>query len=153
MPGRIDVATGHFAAGFTCAQAVFAAYASSVGVKEDDALRIATGFGAGLGRQQEVCGAVTGACMVIGGKCGMVDPANSPAKERTYAIVNDFVERFRNLHGSIICLDLLGCDMGTEDGHKEIAEKNLRNTVCLPCVRDACRILEDILFAEAKQHP
>jgi C_GCAxxG_C_C family probable redox protein len=145
MSKRIDIAEDLFSQGFNCAQSVFAAYASSVGIKTEDALRIATGFGAGLGRQQEVCGAVTGACMAIGAKHGMVDPGTLETKEQTYALVNEFVRKFRELHGAILCFDLLGCDMRTEEGRNTIASKKLHSTVCVPCVRNACAILEEIL--------
>jgi C_GCAxxG_C_C family probable redox protein len=147
MPTRTDAATECFAKGYNCAQAVFSAYATSVGIKDKDALRIAAAFGAGMGRQQEVCGAVTGACMAIGAQYGMVDSANPQAKEHTYALVADFMQRFREMHSSIICLDLLGCDMGTEEGRKEIAARKLHTEVCLPCVQDACKILEEMLPA------
>jgi C_GCAxxG_C_C family probable redox protein len=152
MPSRIDAATECFKKGFNCAQAVFSAYAPDVGVKEEDALRIGTAFGGGMGRQQEVCGAVTGAYMVIGAKCGMIDSTNVQAKETAYALVNDFTRRFRELHGSIICLDLLGTDMNTEEGRQQIAEKKLFTLICLPCVEDACKILETAVFVEADAH-
>jgi len=148
MSSRIDAASECFTKGFNCAQAVFFAYASHAGVSEADALRIAAGFGGGMGRQQEVCGAVTGALMVIGGMSGsaVVDPA---AKEKTYAQVNVFSSEFRRLHGSLLCRDILGCDISTVEGRQEVEERRLSTLVCLPCVQDACRILEEkILNAE-----
>lgn len=152
MPSNEHVAAERFTRGFNCAQAVFSAYATAVGLMEEDALRIGAGFGGGMGGQQEVCGAVTGAYMVIGVRCGMVDLANIEAKEKTNAMVNEFATKFRALHGSTICLDLLGCDMNIEEGKKEIAEKNLSTAICLPCVQDACRILDALAFAENDQH-
>jgi C_GCAxxG_C_C family probable redox protein len=152
MPKRTEVAAERFTKGYNCAQAVFSAYAPSVGIKDEDALRIATAFGAGMGRQQEVCGAVTGACMAIGAQHGMIDSANPQAKEHTYELVADFMQKFREMHSSIICLDLLGCDMGTEEGRKEIAARKLHDEVCLPCVRDACKLLEEILPATSGQN-
>ncbi len=151
MPLKQDIAADRFSHGCNCAQAVFLAYAPEVGINEGDALRIATAFGAGMGRQQEVCGAVTGAYMVIGARYGMTEPGNTQAKEKTYALVSEFAEKFREVHGSTICLDLLGCDMSTEEGRAAIAEKKLHDSVCLPCVRDACRILDTITVPQAPQ--
>lgn len=148
IPTREEVAAERFTNGFNCAQAVFSAYATAVGVPEEDALRIGCGFGGGMARQQEVCGAVTGAYMVIGAQCRMTDAANTDAKERTYALVNTFAGRFREAHGTTICLDLLGCDLNTEEGQREVTKKNLAATVCLPCVHTACRILDSILSGE-----
>ena len=143
MKSRADNATDRFKEGFNCAQAVFAAYSPLLGIRDDDALRISTGFGAGMGRQQEVCGAVTGAFMVIGSRHGMTDVKDTTAKEATYARVKDFTRRFCQLHGSISCRELLGCDLNTEEGKKNYHEKKLSATVCLPCVLDACKILEE----------
>jgi len=153
MNSRADFATVRFKEGFNCAQAVFSAYAPLLGIEEDDALRISTGFGAGMGRQQEVCGAVTGACMVIGSRHGMSDAKDTAAKEITYAMVKDFTRRFCQLHNSISCRALLGCDINTEEGRKDYNERKLSVTVCLPCVQNACRIVEEIAFQEDDSRP
>ena len=55
-----------FTNGYSCSQAVVSAYAEQFGLDHDTALRIAGGFGGGMGRRGEVCGALTGAFMVIG---------------------------------------------------------------------------------------
>jgi C_GCAxxG_C_C family probable redox protein len=144
MESRIEDAMDRFKRGFNCAQAVFSAYAPSAGVGEEVALKISTGFGAGMGRQQEVCGAVTGAFMVLGSKRGMTDTADTAGKETTYAQVREFTQRFCRLHGSISCRELLGCDINTEEGKRIYSERRLSALVCLPCVQDACKIIEEI---------
>jgi C_GCAxxG_C_C family probable redox protein len=153
MQERIEEAARKFLSGYTCSQAVFGTYGPLAGIPADEALRIATAFGAGIARQQEVCGAVTGACMAISAKHGTTDPSQSEAKTRTYALVEEFMRKFREEHGSYICLDLLGVDLQTEAGHKEMGERNLRDSVCLPCVKHACSLLEDILAPEAPPKP
>jgi C_GCAxxG_C_C family probable redox protein len=60
MSSRTEVATTRFLSGYNCAQAVLDAFRDEAGLDEDLALKIATGLGAGMGRKQEVCGAVTG---------------------------------------------------------------------------------------------
>ncbi len=150
MSKRSETAEERFSRGFNCAQAVFSAYASAVGVKEPDALRISTAFGAGMGRLQETCGAMTGAVMVIGCKHAMIDPADTTAKEAAYAHVQNFARRFRELHETTSCRELLGCDLTTAEGRQEFNENNLQETVCKPCVRDACRILEETVLSETR---
>jgi hypothetical protein len=86
--------------------------------------------------------------MVIGEVNGMLDPADASSKQKAYAQVQEFAAKFRALHGTILCRDLLGCDMTTPEGRKEIADRNLTKTVCLPCVRDACAILEETVFGD-----
>ncbi len=123
--GRLeDQAAEKFSKGFLCSQAVFSTLAPLYGIDEKVALKIATGFGGGMARMQEVCGAVTGAFMVIGAVHGNVDASEKPSVGRTYREVRKFAERFREQHGTIICRELLGgVDLNTEEGHKEFLEK------------------------------
>ncbi len=142
---RAEQAVETFSKGFNCSQAVFSTYAPLYGIDEKLALKIATGFGGGMARLQEVCGAVTGAFMVIGAKQGMTDPADRPSVGRTYHGVRRFAERFRELYGTIICRELLGgIDLNTDEGQRVLKEKNLTETVCAQCVRDAANILEKL---------
>jgi C_GCAxxG_C_C family probable redox protein len=149
MRSRIETAAQRFVDGYNCAQAVFTAYAPSFGVSETDALRIATGFGGGMGHLQEVCGAVTGAFMVIGGCCGMRQPADKAAKDMTYSLVHELGKRFASLHGQLLCRSLLGCDLNTTEGKAQFKEQKLRDTKCVVYVRDACRLLEEMLPEQA----
>ncbi len=145
MSTREECAEKCFAKGFNCAQAVFSAFAVPLGIPEQNALRIAAGFGGGMGRLQEVCGAVTGAFMIIGSRYGMVQPEDTTARDRTYELVQQFDRQFRALHGSINCRELLGCDLGTTEGRKEMKEKNLSAILCTRYVRDAAAIVEKMI--------
>jgi C_GCAxxG_C_C family probable redox protein len=149
MKSKIETAVQRFTDGYSCAQAVFTSYAPSYGVRQADALRIATGFGGGMGHLQEVCGAVTGAFMVIGSCCGMRQPADKAGKDRTYDLVHELGKRFATMHGSILCRGLLDCDLNTEEGKAQFKEQKLRETKCSVYVRDACRLLEEMLPAQA----
>ena len=145
MPDKVEQAVKTFSKGFNCSQSIFSTYAPLYGIDEKQALKIATGFGGGMARLQEVCGAVTGAFMVFGAKHGMTDPADKPSVGRTYQRARRFAERFRELHGTIICKEILGgIDLNSEEGHKEFVDGNLAATVCMRCVRDAAMILEEL---------
>jgi C_GCAxxG_C_C family probable redox protein len=148
MKSRIETAVQHFADGYNCAQSVFTTYAPLYGVGETDAVRIATGFGGGMGHLQEVCGAVTGAFMVIGCCCGMRQHIDKEAKDRTDGLVHELGKRFASLHGSLLCRGLLGCDLSTEEGKAQFKDQKLRDTKCVGYVRDACRLLEEMLPAQ-----
>ena len=63
---KSEKAINYFQNSFNCAQAVFTPFGLDMGVPEDHCLKIACAFGAGMGRQQCTCGAVTGAMMVLG---------------------------------------------------------------------------------------
>jgi len=70
MKTRSDRATEMFLSGYNCAQSVLWSFSDEVRLDPDTALRIACGFGAGMARRQEVCGAVTGGIMVLGLRLG-----------------------------------------------------------------------------------
>ncbi len=149
MSKQADAALECFSKGCNCAQAVFSTYAPQLGISKEDAIRISTGFGAGISRLQEVCGAVTGGVLAISAAKGMNNPSEKDAKEATYAAVQDFVERFRARHSTILCRDLLHCDLSTPEGRRTFEEKNLHATRCAIFVRDASAIVEtDVLDAE-----
>ena len=150
MTSRIESAVECFSRGYNCAQAVFSTYAPVLGIPEEEALRVSTGFGAGMGRLQEVCGAVTGAFMLIGCKHSMVEPTDSATKEEAYALERQFAQCFRGLNGSILCKDLLHCDLTTQEGKKFFTENNLATTVCKRCVRDAATLAEEMLFGPVR---
>lgn len=138
-------AVEQFGCGLNCAQAVVGEYAEDLGTEVETAWRIACGFGGGMGRSGGVCGAVTGAIMVLGlASCGP-DPRDSSAKTRTYDLVRSFIEAFETRHHSIVCRELLGCDIGMAEGHAEAQRSGLFQNRCPRYVEDAVEILEDIL--------
>ena len=131
--------------GFNCAQSILSTYAHDFGMDKEMALRLTTPFGSGMARMGDLCGAVAGAIMVIGLKHGRTRIEDQEPREEAYALVHEFVKRFKECKGSILCRDLLGCDPGTEEGQKQIIATGLHKTVCPAAIRDAAEILEEIL--------
>ncbi len=142
---RGEVAITLFKEGFNCSQSVLSAYSELFGLDRKITLKIAQAFGAGMARMGNICGAVTGAFMAIGLKCGRVRAVDEEAKEKTYAVAQEFVERFKSHHGSIICRELLGVDLSAPEGITEAEEKNLFETLCPKFVQCSIDILEQIL--------
>ncbi len=132
-------------AGGNCAQAVLSVFCEELDLEKGRALRIASGFGAGMGRRQEVCGAVTGAVMAIGMKYGSADPGDREAKETVYRLTRELMSRFQDEFGSCLCRDLLGCDLQSEEGQRQYSAKGLGIKVCRPCVRRAVLLAGEIL--------
>ncbi len=130
-----------FEAGFSCSQSVLTAFSKEAGLTEEISNRIACAFGGGIARRSLTCGAVSGAFMVIGLKYGMAKVENKDAKELTYTKVNEFCKLFIEKHGSLNCTELLGCDLGTEEGRKYFKEKMLLTQKCNNYVKDTCDIL------------
>ena len=142
---KVQVAVTTFGEGFSCSQAVLSALAPGLGLDRETALRVAGAFGGGMGRMGLTCGAVTGALMVIGLKYGNVEAGDKQAKEKTYAVVREFVERFRSRNGAIACRELLGHDISTPEGMQLIREKGLFASRCPKLVGDAIEIAEGLV--------
>ncbi len=142
---RVTNALSMFDSGSNCAQAVLTSFIDTVGIDGDMALKIACGFGAGMGKMGKTCGAVTGAFMVIGLKCGHTKGDDTESKENTYALVREFSDLFSKDHGSVECCRLLSCDINTPGGLKQAYEQKLFHTLCPKYVESAVTILEKIL--------
>ena len=135
-----------FVSGYNCAQAVIWSFCDDIGLEADTALRIACGFGGGVAKRQEVCGAVTGGIMVLGMILGEGDQQDRSVTEETYARGEEFISRFEAARGSSNCRQLLdGCDITTEQGRETFAELDLRNQACKACVQTAVEIIEEMI--------
>ncbi|UCH51822.1 MAG: C_GCAxxG_C_C family protein [Chloroflexota bacterium] len=141
----VEKAVSCFKEGFMCSQAVLTAYAQQFGLDRDAALKVSAAFGGGMGRMGETCGAVTGAFMVIGLKYGRTAVKDTQAHEKTNKLVKKFVDQFKSINGSIMCRELLSCDLSTPEGLKIFADNKLRDSLCTKFVRDAAEIVEQLL--------
>ena len=127
-----------------CAQSVLTAYADMFNLDREKALQVASGFGGGIGRLQETCGAVTGAVMVLGLMSGFKEEDGRNGINMIYEKTRKLTDGFADLKGSIKCRDLLGCDLLTEEGQKCFREKNLRKE-CEGYIRLVCELLDEHL--------
>jgi C_GCAxxG_C_C family probable redox protein len=143
--GMVERAVSLFQKGFNCSQSVCTAFARDLGYSEEQALKVSSAFGGGMGHNDEMCGAVSGALMVIGMKYGRVKVDDAEAKLKCYTLAADFMTRFKKMHGSVQCTDLLGCNLSTEQGMQQARDRDLFNTLCVDFVRDAAGILEGLL--------
>ena len=142
---RIEQAVETFEKDFSCAQAVFSAFAGEADLSHETALRVAAGLGGGLARTGETCGAITGAVLALGLRhCGR--PATEPtAKLQAYPPVREFLARFKERHGSVLCRELLGCDISTPEGLQRAQEQGIVKARCPGFVRDAAEIVESLM--------
>lgn len=133
-----------FANNFNCSQAVLTAFAPDFGLDEELALRLGTSFGGGA-RNAEICGAVSGALLVLGLKYGHYIAEDNEQKLHSYTIAVDYTNRFKEANGSIVCRDLLGYDLTIPEESACIKEKCLFAEVCPKMIKSAVEILEDVL--------
>jgi C_GCAxxG_C_C family probable redox protein len=142
---HVQLALSRFKEGFSCSQAVLSAFSDTFELDINKALRISQPFGGGIAHRGEMCGAVSGALLVIGLKYGRTKAEDIQAREKTYQVVREFIKRFENLNESIICKDLLGQDLNTEEGLKLAEEEKLFETLCPKFVQNATEILENLI--------
>lgn len=94
--------------GYNCCQAVILAYNDVFGLEDELAASLSSGFGGGMGRMREVCGAVSGMVMLA----GLIRPASDPSvknwRTANYALVQEMAGEFKEINGSIVCKELLG---------------------------------------------
>ena len=146
MPTHQDSALDKFASGYNCAQAVLFAFAPELGVDPDTALRLACGFGGGIARRQEVCGAVSGGVLAIGLKHGRGEGQDKALTADTYARVRELLSSFETVHGTHVCRELLGgCDLATPEGQQQFHGSDLPTRICQPCVKTVVAALERLL--------
>jgi len=145
MGSKVEQAVSYFQEGFNCSQSILASYCTEFGLNQSIALKLATGFGGGMGRLGKTCGAVSGALMVIGLKYGRDKIEDNTSKEKTYTIVQKFINKFIKLNKSISCNELLDCDINTLEGLNSAKEKNLFSTLCPDFVRTSAEIIEKLL--------
>ncbi|MEI6292080.1 MAG: C-GCAxxG-C-C family protein [Methanomicrobiales archaeon] len=142
---KSDDALVSFQSGFTCSSAVFSAFSKELGLDPDTAKKIACGFGAGISKTGNICGAVSGAIMVIGLKYGKVTKVDDTATQKTRALVREFMQEFKKRHGSVNCAELLGFNLSNPYEYEQARNSKLFFTKCPELVGDAVVILEKIL--------
>jgi len=142
---KSDDAVASFMGGFTCSSAVFSAFSEEMGLDPATAKKCACGFGAGVSKTGNICGAVSGAVLVIGLKFGKTRPGDDAATEKTRALVRDFIQEFTVRHGSVNCTELLGFNLSNPGEYEKARESRLFVTKCPELVRDAAAILGKIL--------
>ncbi len=141
---HVEKAEAYFSNNFNCSQAVFTTFATELGMEEEVALKVATQFGGGA-RKGEMCGAVSGALMVLGLKYGHCHAESQEEKSKAYAISEDFMNRFIAKNGTVVCRELLGYDLTKPEDMAKIAELGLFKTTCPEMIRCATQIVEDMM--------
>ena len=124
-----------------CSQAIFASYGEQLGLGEvdfDTCMKISSAFSGGIARTGNVCGAITGALMVLGLKSGI-------DVEMTNEVAGKLFDEFKSLNGSIICRELINHDLITDQDLKQAFENGSFDS-CPKFVEDVALILEELLL-------
>ena len=133
-----------FADHLHCSQSILAAFSEECGISEETAFRLGSCFGSGM-RRGNVCGACTGALMVLGLKYGETHAGDQEGRLRTNRLNDLMMDRFSEANGSCICNELLCCDVRTPEGVQYARDNHLFTEFCPKMVASAVDILEDII--------
>ncbi len=146
-PSKAQQAADLHKHGFNCCQSIVVIYGPQFGLTVEQCAKVAAGFGGGIGRMGKICGALSGAIIVLGMKFGATDPKDKATKMKAYQKVALAVERFKLRCGSLECCDLLGFDLSKPDGALRAQQPGAFDK-CADFVHDAAEILEELLSQE-----
>ena len=149
MKTKAETAEELFREGYNCAQSVAGAFCEEIGIDFNTAVRMVSGFGGGIGRMREVCGAVSGMTFVIGILMGYDDPKDVDGKKDLYAVIQTLCKGFKDITGSVICRELLSKKDAADDSPQpaERTAEYYRQRGCAGYVACAAGILEEYLRA------
>ncbi len=136
----------YFREGYSCAQSVVLAFREQLGLDQTTAARLASSFGAGMGRLREVCGAVSGMLLVAGMLYGYDSPTDREGKTAHYDLVQQLAGRFRQENGSYICRELLGRPKESPQPEERTNEYYAKRP-CAGLVSSAAQILNEYIQA------
>ena len=145
---RAHYAAELFLEGYNCAQAVCIAFCDLTGLRKEQAAKMASAFGGGMGRMREVCGGVSGMLLVAGMLYGYDTPGDDVAKKQHYTLVQSLAGQFREQVGSIVCREILKNPPSDPNPTPRTADFYAKR----PCVRMVA-LAADILERYIRENP
>jgi C_GCAxxG_C_C family probable redox protein len=129
-------------AGCSCSEAILSVFGPLLGLPSETAMKLASGFGGGMGLMGETCGAVTASFMALGLALGTHDVTDTYSRQNTYVMIGEFADRFKGKLGSLNCRELcVGHTMATPEGAKALRASGRPEQI----IRIASEILDQIL--------
>lgn len=149
MKTRGEIAEEYFMKGYNCSQSVAAAFSDEIGLDPDTILKMTAGYGGGVARMREVCGAFLGLVFVAGALYGNTDPAG---KSAFYSEIQGLAGQYRSQNGgnSIICRELLG--LGKAESSPTASERTPEYYKKRPCPK-LVALAAEIMEQYIEEHP
>lgn len=144
---RVAKAVSYFKQGYNCSQSVVAAFADLYGFTEEQAFRMASSFGGGIGRMRQTCGAACGMFLLAGLETGAVEGSDREGKSHNYKVVQELAAQFQAENGSLVCAELLGLDKKSKvDSEAEVrTPQYYAKRPCAAMVETAARLFAEYL--------
>jgi len=146
----MQLAADYAEQGFLCSESVLLALCKSLNVSSELVPRIATGFGAGIGRSGEVCGALSGGVMGLGLRFGRSTVDDVQDERRPYWFAQELVAQFKANFGHVRCRDLLGLDLSRAEDVRTYREQKMWDTRCRELIATTTGLAHDLLAREKK---
>jgi C_GCAxxG_C_C family probable redox protein len=105
---RGDQAKELFLSGYNCSQAIVSAFSDRIGGDADWLRKAVCGYGGGVGRLRQTCGAFLGAVFVLNLLYGYPTTGKNGEKAEQYARIQELAKRVQAQNGSLCCRELLG---------------------------------------------
>jgi C_GCAxxG_C_C family probable redox protein len=140
-----SMAQEYFALNGNCAQSIVMTFAEEVNISQNDLIHLAFPFGGGFGLRGSICGALSGAAMILGAKYGKLLQSDAQYSEKMYGITQDLFEQFIKSQGTIICKELIHLDLSKPDELLEALNSGVMRTKCPEFVYRTAEILEMLL--------
>lgn len=128
-----------FDSALNCAESLLLAVSKHSGLEKNSARfipRIATGFGGGIARNGDMCGALSGAVMAINLALGRDHP--DQRRDQCYTVVDQFYNAFVRTFGSCKCRDFTRVDFKTPE-ENAIYHERIHHERCTPIVKWAAK--------------
>lgn len=140
-----------FRKGYNCAQAVTGAFHEEMGLPLDKATKLVSSLGGGMGGLRNTCGAVTGMFIVAGALFGYYSPENYDEKKEHYARIRYLASRFKEIHNTIICRELLQALPGKlKQDPLPRTETYYKIRPCIRFVETAASLLDELIANDGK---
>ena len=139
---RKEKALKLYQSGYNCAQSIVGAFEDLLEKRTNTMIDMATGFGGGMGRLQQTCGAVSGAFMVMS---SLYNQSEKSSKEQLNHDIQYFARTFNHIHGDLNCKNLIEYNLNDPEEH-ELAKRNrIFEKKCTQFIETSVELVEDIL--------
>lgn len=135
-----------FLSGLNCAESVLLSNMERLGVQGDWVPRVSSGFGGGIARTCQVCGALTGSVMAFGWVRGR-DSAEDSLDE-VYRLGQMLVEEFTSNFGTTSCAMLIDVDLRDEEARKKARREGVFEQQCARYVEFCARRTAEMLSGD-----
>jgi fructose-bisphosphate aldolase class II len=132
-----------FEQGYTCAEAVYMAFAEKEQFSSDLAQLAGTMLGGGICKQGKTCGALFGGLAVLAARKSTVLPLKKEQRKLARQAVIDLMQSFEYKHHSTDCVDLTGLILNAPESTEIYQQNQIAEKICYPALYDVVDWLEN----------